>query len=74
MLRLFRASHPRRASLSGGHWARSLAFYVLPMAALAKGLSYDQLVGRLLDLARADARAAREVALGGHRDFFHQER
>ena len=35
---------------------------LVPMAALAKGLSYDQLVGRLLDLARADARAAKAAA------------
>jgi D-alanine-D-alanine ligase len=35
---------------------------LVPMAALAKGLSYDQLVGRMLDLARADARAAKAAA------------
>jgi len=35
---------------------------LVPMAALAKGLSYDQLVGRILDLARADARAAKAAA------------
>ena len=35
---------------------------LVPMAAQAKGLSYDQLVGRMLDLARADARAAKAAA------------
>ncbi len=35
---------------------------LVPMAALAKGLSYDQLVGRMVDLARADARSARTTA------------
>ena len=35
---------------------------LVPMAAQAKGLSYDQLVGRILDLARADARAAKAAA------------
>jgi len=35
---------------------------LVPMAALAKGLSYEQLVGRMLDLARADARAAKAAA------------
>jgi len=35
---------------------------LVPMAALAKGLSYDQLVGRILDLARADAKAAKAAA------------
>ncbi len=32
---------------------------LVPMAALAKGLTYDQLVGRIVDIARADASAAR---------------
>jgi len=35
---------------------------LVPMAAQAKGISYDQLVGRMLDLARADANAARATA------------
>ncbi len=35
---------------------------LVPMAAAAKGLSYDQLVGRILDLAVADARARKTVA------------
>jgi D-alanine-D-alanine ligase len=35
---------------------------LVPMAAQAKGLTYDQLVGRMLDLARADASAARATA------------
>ena len=29
---------------------------LVPMAAAAKGLSYDQLVGRILDLALADSK------------------
>lgn len=32
---------------------------LVPMAAQAKGLTYDQLVGRILDMARADASTAR---------------
>jgi len=32
---------------------------LVPMAAQAKGISYDQLVGRMLDMARADANTAR---------------
>ena len=32
------------------------------MEAQAKGLSYDQLVGRMLDLALADARSLRATA------------
>jgi D-alanine-D-alanine ligase len=35
---------------------------LVPMAAQAKGIGYDQLVGRMLDLALADARAARAAA------------
>jgi len=35
---------------------------LVPMAAQAKGISYDQLVGRMLDMARADANAARAAA------------
>jgi len=35
---------------------------LVPMAAQAKGISYDQLVGRMLDLARADANLARATA------------
>jgi D-alanine-D-alanine ligase len=35
---------------------------LVPMAAQAKGLSYDQLVGRIVDLARADMRPARASA------------
>lgn len=35
---------------------------LVPMAAQARGISYDQLVGRILDLALADARAARAAA------------
>ncbi len=35
---------------------------LVPMAAQAKGLSYDQLVGRMVDLARADAKSARTTA------------
>ncbi len=35
---------------------------LVPMAAQAKGLSYDQLVGRIVDLARADMRTARASA------------
>ena len=35
---------------------------LVPMAAQAKGLSYDQLVGRMLDLALADARSLRATA------------
>ncbi|HEY6196183.1 MAG TPA: D-alanine--D-alanine ligase [Candidatus Eisenbacteria bacterium] len=35
---------------------------LVPMAAAAKGLSYDQLVGRMVDLARADAKVARAAA------------
>jgi len=35
---------------------------LVPMAALAKGLSYDQLVVRMLDLALADAKTARATA------------
>ena len=35
---------------------------LVPMAAAAKGLSYDQLVGRIVDMARADAKNARAAA------------
>jgi D-alanine-D-alanine ligase len=35
---------------------------LVPMAAQAKGLSYDQLVGRIVDLARADMLHARASA------------
>ena len=35
---------------------------LVPMAAAAKGLSYDQLVGRMVDLALADAKVARAAA------------
>ena len=35
---------------------------LVPMAAQAKGLTYDQLVGRMLDLALADAKTARATA------------
>ena len=34
---------------------------LVPMAAAAKGLTYDQLVGRILDLAVADSRARKTV-------------
>ena len=35
---------------------------LVPMAAAAKGLTYDQLVGRMVDMARADAKALRAAA------------
>jgi len=35
---------------------------LVPMAAAAKGLTYDQLVGRMVDMARADAKVARATA------------
>jgi D-alanine-D-alanine ligase len=35
---------------------------LVPMAAQAKGVTYDQLVGRMLDLALADARSLRATA------------
>ena len=38
---------------------------LVPMAAAAKGMSYDQLVARILDLALADAKARRSIAQHG---------
>jgi D-alanine--D-alanine ligase len=35
---------------------------LVPMAAAAKGMTYDQLVGRMVDMARADAKVARAAA------------
>ena len=35
---------------------------LVPMAAAAKGLTYDQLVGRMVDMARADAKVAKAAA------------
>jgi D-alanine-D-alanine ligase-like ATP-grasp enzyme len=35
---------------------------LVPMAAAAKGMTYDQLVGRMVDMARADAKIARAAA------------
>ena len=35
---------------------------LVPMAAAAKGLTYDQLVGRMIDMARAEAKTARAGA------------
>jgi len=35
---------------------------LVPMAAAAKGMTYDQLVGRMVDLALADAKIARAAA------------
>jgi D-alanine-D-alanine ligase len=32
---------------------------LVPMAAAAKGISYDQLVGRIVDMARAEGKNAR---------------
>ena len=34
---------------------------LVPMAAAAKGMSYDQLVARILDLALADSKVRREL-------------
>ena len=47
-LRLFRATHPRTTTLSGGRWAWSAAFYFLPMAALAAvGVHLPEMGGRV---------------------------
>jgi len=37
---------------------------LVPMAAAAKGMTYDQLVGRMVDLALADAKAAKAAVHG----------
>lgn len=47
-LRLFRATHRRTVTLGGGLWRRALAFYLVPMAALAAvGLDSPEFGGRV---------------------------
>lgn len=47
-LRLFRASHRRTVTVSGGHWGRTLAFHFLPMLALAAvGVHLPEMGGRV---------------------------